>query len=217
MTDSAAIRAYWDAAAHGFDDEPDHGLRQEPTRAAWAARLASWIPGPARDVLDVGCGTGSLSRLLAEAGHRVTGVDLAPRMVDQARAKLAAAGLRGRFLVGDAEAPPTGEDTFDAVLCRHLVWTLPDPRAALRAWVSLLRPGGTLLLVEGRWRQPGQAGQGYVAGAAELPWNGGVAAAELAAAVRPLVARARVEPLGGDPALWGGPVADERYALIARV
>ncbi|GAA4884035.1 class I SAM-dependent methyltransferase [Kitasatospora terrestris] len=221
MTESAAIRAYWDAAAEAFDEEPDHGLREEATRTAWAECLADWLPGGtegaegAREVLDVGCGTGSLSRLLAEAGHRVTGVDLAPRMVEQARAKFAAAGLPGRFLVGDAAAPPTGGAEFDAVLSRHLVWTLPDPLAALRAWVDRLRPGGTLVLVEGRWAQAAEPGP-YVAGAERLPWNGGVGAADLADAVRPLVAGLRVEPLGDRPVLWGGPVTDERYALIAR-
>lgn len=55
----------------------------------------------------------------------------------------------------------------------------------------------------------------YVTGAEALPWNGGVTAADLSDAVRPLVAEPRVEHLSHDPLLWGGPVADERYALIA--
>ncbi|MFD4738143.1 class I SAM-dependent methyltransferase [Streptomyces virginiae] len=216
-----AITEYWDAAAAAFDDEPDHGLRQEHTRAAWSRLLRSWLPDrPADvlDVLDVGCGTGSLSLLLAEAGHRVTGVDLAPRMVERAEAKLAAAGLagRGRFLVGDAADPPTGQERYDVLLCRHLVWTLPDPGAALRAWVARLGPGGRLVLVEGRWREAGGSDVPYVAGAESLPWYGGITAEDLAAAVRPLVSDLRVEPLGGKAELWGGPVTDERYALIAR-
>ncbi|MER5730638.1 class I SAM-dependent methyltransferase [Streptomyces sp. NPDC002138] len=220
---TVAITAYWDAAAPTFDDEPDHGLRRADTRAAWARVLSSWVSaGPSGvldvlDVLDVGCGTGSLSLLLAEAGHRVTGVDLAPRMVERAEAKLAAAGRSGRFLVGDAAVPPTGSERYDVLLSRHLLWTLPDPDAALRAWVARLRPGGRLVLVEGRWREAGQSGAPYVAGAASLPWYGGVTAADLAAAVRPLVADLRIEPLSGDPELWGGPVSDERYALIARI
>lgn len=82
---ATAVAEYWDAAALTFDAEPDHGLRAEHTRAAWARRLASWLPPGPVDVLDIGCGTGSLSLLLAEAGHRVTGVDLAPRMVERAR------------------------------------------------------------------------------------------------------------------------------------
>ncbi len=175
------------------------------------------MPGGAADVLDVGCGTGSLSLLLAADGHRVTGVDLAPRMVGRARAKLVAAGLTARFLVGDAGAPPLGDESFDVLLSRHLVWTLPEPERALRAWVRLLRPGGRLVLVEGRWRETGQATVSpYPAGAGPLPWGGGVGAEELAAAVRPLISELRVEPLGGEAELWGGPVDDERYALVAR-
>ncbi|AXK34185.1 class I SAM-dependent methyltransferase [Streptomyces armeniacus] len=216
-TTTASIAAYWDAAAAAFDDEPDHGLRADRTRDAWARRLRSWVPYEGADVLDVGCGTGSLSLLLAEAGHRTTGVDLAPRMVEQARAKLAAAGLPGRFLVGDAAAPPTGGERFDVLLSRHLVWTLPDPEEALREWIRRLRPGGRLVLVEGRWREAGQSGAPYVPGAGSLPWDGGIGADALAQAVRPLVADLRVEQLSGDPDLWGGPVNDERYALTAEV
>ncbi|GAA2508411.1 hypothetical protein GCM10023100_61460 [Actinocorallia cavernae] len=48
----------WDARAAGFDDEPDHGLRDPAVRAARAARLRSWLPGHLADVLDLGCGTG---------------------------------------------------------------------------------------------------------------------------------------------------------------
>jgi SAM-dependent methyltransferase len=218
MSDLAtAIANYWDAAASSFDDEPDHGLRAEHTRDAWARRLETWLPPGPVDVLDIGCGTGSLSLLLAEAGHRVTGLDLAPRMVEQAQEKLAAADLTGRFLVGDAAVPPTGEERFDVVLSRHLVWTLSDPEAALREWVGRLRPGGWLVLVEGRWREPGQSDVPYVAGAELLPWGGGVGADALGAVVGPLVADLRIEMLSGDADLWGGPVNDERYALIARI
>jgi ubiquinone/menaquinone biosynthesis C-methylase UbiE len=218
MTDrTTSITAYWDAAAATFDDEPDHGLRADHTRAAWARLLHSWMPSDPVDVLDICCGTGSVALLLAEAGHRVTGVDLAPRMVEQARTKFKTAGLAGRFLVGDAMTPPTGAQRFGVVLSRHLVWTLPDPQAALRDWVSRLRPGGRLVLVEGRWREAGQSGVPYVVGAESLPWNGGVSAEDLASAVRPIVSGVSIEPLGADPDLWGGPVDDERYALIADV
>lgn len=138
-------------------------------------------------------------------------------MVEQAQAKLAAVGLPGRFLVGDAVAPPTGEERFDVLLSRHLVWTLPDPLAALAEWTGRLRLGGTLILVEGRWREAGGAGAPYVAGAETLPWHHGVAAEELAAAVRPLVDQVRIERLSDNAVLWGGAVTDERYALIARI
>ncbi|MBO0515984.1 class I SAM-dependent methyltransferase, partial [Streptomyces beijiangensis] len=139
----------WDAEAATFDEEPDHGLRDAGVRAAWAVRLKGWLPGEPSDVLDLGCGTGSLALLAAEQGHRVTGVDLSPEMAELARVKLAGTGAE--VLVGDAARPPVGERRFDVVLARHVVWTLGDPAEVLGHWRSLLRPGGRLVLVEGVW------------------------------------------------------------------
>ncbi|MFF9862265.1 class I SAM-dependent methyltransferase [Streptomyces tendae] len=195
---TTAPGADWDALAASFDDEPDHGLRDADVRRAWAARLASWLPAPPGDVLDLGCGTGSLSLLAAEQGHRVIGVDLSPAMVELARSKLA--GRDAVFLTGDAAAPPVGEQRFDAVLVRHVLWTLPDPGRALRHWRQLLRPRGRLVLVEGVW--------GSVAPV-------GIPAGRLTALLDPLAGRARVERLSDDPSLWGREVTDERYAVVA--
>ncbi|MFG1671563.1 class I SAM-dependent methyltransferase [Streptomyces sp. Y7] len=191
----------WDSAAATFDDEPDHGLRDPEVRQAWAARLRSWLPEHACDVLDLGCGTGSLSLLAAEQGHRVTGVDRSPAMVGLARAKLA--GRDAVFFAGDAAMPPVGEERFDVVLVRHVLWALPDPGRALRHWRGLLRPGGRFVLVEGVWHT--------VAGAAPA----GLPADRLTGLLAPLAGQLRVERLSDDEALWGRPVADERYAVVA--
>ncbi|WP_171113175.1 MULTISPECIES: class I SAM-dependent methyltransferase [Streptomyces] len=188
----------WDALAPAFDDEPDHGLRDPEVRDAWALRLRSWLPDTACDILDLGCGTGSLSLLATEQGHRVTGVDLSPAMVERARAKLA--GRDAVFLVGDAAAPPVGERRFDVVLVRHVLWALPDPGRALRHWRGLLRPGGRLVLVEGVW--------GTVAPV-------GIAADRLRELLAPVAGSVRVERLSQDTALWGRAVGDERYAVVA--
>ncbi|MFI6563149.1 class I SAM-dependent methyltransferase [Streptomyces sp. NPDC050534] len=191
----------WDAQAASFDDEPDHGLRDPEVRRAWAGRLASWLPARASDVLDLGCGTGSLSLLAAEQGHRVTGVDASPAMVGRARAKLA--GRDAVFLTGDAAAPPVGEQRFDVVLVRHVLWALPDPGRALRHWRGLLRPGGRLVLVEGVWGTTAPVG---------------IPAGVLTGLLAPLVTgEVRVERLSGETALWGREVADERYAVVAVV
>lgn len=173
----------WDAEADTFDQEPDHGLRPPAVRAAWAARLAAWLPGESSELLDLGCGTGSLALLAAERGHRVTAVDLSSRMVAHARAKLA--GTDAEVLVGDAAAPPVGERTFDVVLARHILWAMADPEAVLRSWVSLLRPGGRLVLVEGVWS------------------GAGLPASRLVTALAPLIEQVRYEPLSGDSDLWG--------------
>ncbi|MFF3564162.1 methyltransferase domain-containing protein [Streptomyces sp. NPDC002574] len=190
---------YWDAAADRFDEEPDHGLREPAVREAWAGRLRGWLPDTPADVLDLGCGTGSLAALATERGHRVTGVDRSPRMVALARAKLAGTGAR--VVVGDATQPPVAAGRFDVVLVRHMLWALPDPAAALRRWAGLLRRGGRIVLVEGCW------------GEAEPM---GITAAELATLVRPLAAHTEIEQLAHDTALWGRPVRDERYAAVVR-
>ncbi|MEW2387837.1 trifunctional class I SAM-dependent methyltransferase/NUDIX hydrolase/VOC family protein [Streptomyces venezuelae] len=187
----------WDAAAATFDDEPDHGLRDGTVRAAWADRMRDWLPDTPGDVLDLGCGTGSLALLAAGLGHRVTGVDLSPDMVDLAREKLA--GRDAEVLVGDAGLPPVQGRRFDVVLARHVLWTFPDPEATLRHWCGLLRPGGRLILVEGVWGTVSPSG---------LPMS------RLVAALTPLVARIHSERLSGDARLWGRRVDDERYAVV---
>lgn len=198
-TASALPVTDWDAEAAGFDDEPDHGLRDPVVREAWSARLGSWLPDRPADVLDLGCGTGSLSLLASEQGHRVTGVDLSRAMVERARGKLA--GRDAVFLVGDAAAPPVGEERFDVVLVRHVLWTLPDPARVLRHWQGLLRAGGRLVLIEGVWGTVGPVG---------------IPADTLTGLLAPLAADVRVERLSGDARLWGREVEDERYAVVAR-
>jgi SAM-dependent methyltransferase len=199
MSTESDDRQFWDTAAERFDDEPDHGLRDPRVREAWAIRLRSWLPTGPSDVLDLGCGTGSLALLAAEQGHRVTAVDRSPRMAELARRKLADTGAR--VLVGDAAPPPVTVGGFDAVLVRHVLWTLPDPAAALRHWARSLRPGGRLVLIEGRW------------GTSEPV---GLTADTLAELTAPLGGTTRIEQLGHDSALWGRPVADERYVAVVR-
>ena len=118
------------------------------------ARPAARAPaGPARARSPTsGCGTGTLSLLLAEEGHAVTGVDFSPAMVERARAK---AGHVAAFHVGDAAEPPLEPAAYDVVLSRHVLWALPDPAAALERWIGLLGAGGRLVLVEGRWHTGG--------------------------------------------------------------
>ena len=81
-------RKIWDAEAKTFDDEADHSLKLPHVRQAWKQLLANTLADKATAaVLDIGCGTGSLSILLAEMAYTVTGVDFSPEMVALARNK----------------------------------------------------------------------------------------------------------------------------------
>ncbi len=103
---SSDMRAVWDAEAATFDEEPDHGLVDPTVRAAWRQVLLNVLPPQPARILDLGCGTGSISVLLAEMGHSVTGIDLSPRMIEQATAKAHRHAVAIDVRIGDAADPP---------------------------------------------------------------------------------------------------------------
>lgn len=149
------IEAFWDADADVYDGAhhaparpTDHSHADAAGRAAWAAALARLLPPAPARVLDVGAGTGFLTLTAARLGHRVTAVDISERMLERLRAGAQHDGLEIDTVKARADAPPAGP--FDAVMERHLLWTLPDPVATLRAWRDVA-PGGTVLLFEGLW------------------------------------------------------------------
>jgi ubiquinone/menaquinone biosynthesis C-methylase UbiE len=145
------IRHHWDRRAGTFDAEAGHGMISDKQRRAWLA-LLSRIAGPApQRVLDVGCGTGFLALGFAELGHTVTGIDLSPHMIDRARHKAEEAALKIDFRAGDAFQLDFPNQTYTLVIARHVIWNLPDPRRAVAEWLRVLRPGGRLALIEGKW------------------------------------------------------------------
>ena len=204
------IRRYWDDFAAEYDSYPDHGLLESDIRAAWKDLLRTWLPPRPSRVADLACGTGSMSVLAAELGHQVNGVDLSGEMVARARAKTAPFGGAVDIVRGDAGAPPLDAGAFDVVLARHILWTLPDPVAALGSWVELLRPGGRLVLVEGRWGlEPAEAGGGS--------WGSGVPSEQLAAVVADLVGSTPAVVQLTDSSYWGKEIDHERYLLTVQL
>jgi SAM-dependent methyltransferase len=190
------VSELWDAEATTFDHEPDHGLADPHTRAAWLALLTTHLPPAPGRVADLGSGTGTLSVLLADAGYAVDGVDFSPAMVDRARVK-AAGRADVTFVVADAADPPLPTGTYDAVLCRHVLWALDDPESALRRWIALLKPAGRLLLVEGHWHT-----------------GAGLTAAQTMELLRAAGRPGALHRLP-DTVYWGREIDDERYLVVA--
>jgi SAM-dependent methyltransferase len=143
-----SVRRFWDADAATYDRSPDHGAATASQRAAWSAALVRLLPPPPAKVLDAGAGTGFLSLLAARLGYQVTALDLSPGMLARLRENAERDGLDVVAVEGGADEPPAGP--FDAVIERHLLWTLPHPDTALAAW-RRSAPEGRLVLFEGIW------------------------------------------------------------------
>lgn len=150
------INAYWDGRGDSYDHTPGHGLRDAEEHTLWLAALRELLPPAPADALDVGTGTGFLALLLSELGYRSTGIDLAEGMLAVARAKSAGLALPPVWQIGDAADPPFEPESFDLLLNRHVLWTLIDPAQALANWQRLLRPGGSLVIIDGLWWADGR-------------------------------------------------------------
>jgi 2-polyprenyl-6-hydroxyphenyl methylase / 3-demethylubiquinone-9 3-methyltransferase len=130
---------FWDP--HG-EFRPLHLLN--PVRAQFVADRAA-LDG-AR-VLDVGCGGGLLCEAFARAGAEVTGIDLAPGMIEVARLHAAAEGLKIDYRLASAEQIATAmPDGFDIVTCMEMLEHVPDPPATTAALARLVRPAGALFV-----------------------------------------------------------------------
>ena len=98
-------------------------------------------------VLDVGCGAGLLSEALAQAGAKVTAIDLAPNLLKVARLH----GLESGIKVDYRESPVEGlaaemPAAFDAITCMEMLEHVPEPASVIDACARLLKPGGRLFL-----------------------------------------------------------------------
>jgi len=98
-------------------------------------------------VLDVGCGGGLLSEAMARSGADVTGIDLAPAVLDAARLHLHESGLAVDYReTGAEDLANEMPAVFDVVACMELLEHVPDPASVIEACARLLKPGGRLFL-----------------------------------------------------------------------
>lgn len=149
----AEISAYWTRRAPAFDGVASHVAQAALWRDVLAAAFEA---GEAKDVVDLGTGTGACALIAASLGHRVRACDGSEGMLAVAGQAAAASGFDvvfERALIEDASFAP---DTADIVTLRNVLWTLPEPMAALRKARSILRSGGLVLVSDGLWSTAAQ-------------------------------------------------------------
>ncbi|XCN74383.1 MAG: class I SAM-dependent methyltransferase [Candidatus Electrothrix aestuarii] len=143
------IKTYWNkrSSSYGLDKDKSSSIAE-----TWSAVLHDLVEnGAGKKALDVGTGTGQFAVYLANKGFEVTGVDLSEEMIATARQNAAQEGLPIRFQTGDAEHLDFADESFDVVVSRNLLWTLPHPDLALKEWQRVLKPGGKLVVSDGFW------------------------------------------------------------------
>ena len=143
------IAAYWTKRSDSFLEQRRAELHS-PLADRWMEEIRKYLPenesGNGRlKILDVGCGTGFFTILLAKQGHQVTGTDLTPDMIANSRILGEEEHVTCDFQVMDAEHLGFSDESFDVVISRNLTWTLPEAAQAYKEWIRVLKPGGLLL------------------------------------------------------------------------
>jgi len=123
--------------------------------------------GPGIELLDVATGTGNVSVPAAKAGASVTGLDLTPKLLEEQRARAAAAGVEIELVEGDAEALPFGDGSFDRVTSCFGVMFAPRQPVAAGELIRVARPGGKIVVAA--WTPNGMVGAMFGTSARFMP------------------------------------------------
>lgn len=140
------VRDHWNKASDGYNKG---GYGPTMVWDTWKNEFRELIGDDRKKVLDVGTGTGFAASVFDELGHDVTGVDLSPVMLANARKNIAERHRTIRLQEADAENLPFDDNTFDLVVSRHVLWTLPNPEKAISEWIRVTKPGGKVAMVAG--------------------------------------------------------------------
>ena len=138
------ITAYWTKRSDSFKEQRRAELHSDMADK-WMREILKYLPEGKLRILDVGCGAGFFTILLAKLGHEVTGIDLTPDMIRHSRELAEEEKVSCTFKIMDGEKLDFKSGSFDVVISRNLTWTLPDAAGAYREWIRVLRPGGILL------------------------------------------------------------------------
>ncbi len=137
-----------------YDDAEKLRIRID-THARYSERVSdtftSWLlghigGGPGQTLLDIGCGPGVLHPSLAALGVRITSVDASVGMVRAARAQADAGAYDLSVITGDAQVLPFRDSCFERVMANHMLYHVPDQRAALEEFRRVLTPGGRVVM-----------------------------------------------------------------------
>ncbi len=140
-----------DPFGEGYFDRGELRRSKELTTSTYRNLVFSWLArgwpellnGSGRSALEIGCGYGYVTEMLAHQGYAATGVDISAHAIERARRESHADDAR--FEVWDATHAASFPERFDLIVALEVIEHLEDPESALRAWAALLAPRGALV------------------------------------------------------------------------
>lgn len=145
------ITRHWEGRAKAYDENVRQVIYSSRERRIWQEIFSQALGNAPLRVLDVGTGPGIVANLLSDLGHDVMAIDASGGMLKKAQSNSDALHNVLQLIRGDGEVLPFSDESFDAVVNRYVLWTLPQPERALTEWQRVLRPGGRLVIVDGTW------------------------------------------------------------------
>lgn len=145
----------------------DFGKVADKILGAGRTAVAAGAVGSGDKVLDVACGTGNATIPAAQAGADVTGLDLAPELLEEGKARAKEAGVEIEWVEGDAENLPFDDGSFDAVLSVFGSMFAPDHRAAAQEIARVMKDGGRMAICS--WTPDGATGRFFMTVGSHMP------------------------------------------------
>lgn len=150
------IEKYWTNRAEGYSEVNKDEL-ESFQRDKWLNEIKRQIGADINKtnenikILDIGCGPGFFSIILAKAGFDITAIDYTNEMIERAKENSGHLANKIKFMIMDAQNLQFEDESFDVIVSRNLTWNLEKPEIAYKEWIRVLKRKGILLNFDANW------------------------------------------------------------------
>lgn len=150
------IEKYWTNRAEGYSEVNKDEL-ESFQRDKWLNEIKRQIGSDINKtnenikILDIGCGPGFFSIILAKAGFNITAIDYTNEMIERAKENSGYLTNKIKFMIMDAQNLQFEDESFDVIVSRNLTWNLEKPEIAYKEWIRVLKRKGILLNYDANW------------------------------------------------------------------